>query len=60
MASIKEEKPIEKSCCSAPSAGQIKKESAAKPSSGNPKAPASKPAPKKTSSQLKKKASNSK
>ncbi|RDX60617.1 hypothetical protein CR513_61226 [Mucuna pruriens] len=61
MASLKAEKPIEKSCCSQPSAGQVKKESAAKPSSGTPKAPASKPAPKKTSShQLRKKASSNK
>nr|KYP53035.1 hypothetical protein KK1_025036 [Cajanus cajan] len=57
MASLKAEKPAEKSCCSS---GQVKKESAAKPSSGTPKAPASKPAPKKTSSQVKKKASSNK
>ncbi|TKY51652.1 hypothetical protein E2542_SST23171 [Spatholobus suberectus] len=55
MTSLKAEKPVEKSGCPQPSAGQMKKESAAKPSSGTPKAPASKPAPKRTSSQSKKK-----
>ncbi|KAG2401832.1 uncharacterized protein HKW66_Vig0191310 [Vigna angularis] len=52
MASLKAEKPVEKS---PQSAGQVKKETSAKPSSGNPKAPASKPAPKKTSTQTRKK-----
>jgi len=52
MASLKAQKPVEKSPSSA---GQVKKETAAKPSSGTPKAPASKPAPKKTPSQTRKK-----
>jgi len=52
MASLKAEKPVEKSPYSA---GQVKKETAAKPSSGTPKAPASKPGPKKTPSQTRKK-----
>jgi len=51
MASLKAEKPVEKSH----SAGQVKKDASAKPSSGNPKAPPSKPAPKKTSTQTRKK-----
>ncbi|ESW15773.1 hypothetical protein PHAVU_007G100800 [Phaseolus vulgaris] len=55
MASLKAEKPVEKSPYSA---GQVKKETAAKPSSGTPKAPASKPGPKKTPSQTRKKGSS--
>ncbi|KAK7391418.1 hypothetical protein VNO78_19834 [Psophocarpus tetragonolobus] len=55
MASLKAEKPSEKSCCSQPSAGHVKKESAAKSSSGSAKAPASKQAPKKIPSQPRKK-----
>ncbi|KAG4908140.1 hypothetical protein AAZX31_20G171300 [Glycine max] len=60
MASLKAEKPVEKSCCSQPSAGQVKKESSAKPSSGTSKAPVSKPTPKKIPSQTRKKASSNK
>ncbi|KAG4983916.1 hypothetical protein JHK87_028665 [Glycine soja] len=55
MASLIAEIPVEKSCCSQPSAGQVKKESSAKPSSGTSKATASKPTPKKTPSQNRKK-----
>ncbi|AES62104.1 hypothetical protein MtrunA17_Chr1g0198941 [Medicago truncatula] len=59
MASLKAEKPTEKSGSSQPS-GQVKKEPAAKSSGTTPKARASKVAPKKTEqkSQPKRKASS--